>query len=691
MKKTLSAILYILLLVTPAAARVSDSEAFEQWKDDKYSMFIHFGLYSVLGGVWDGKPVLDGYSEQIQSFAGIFSDWYASTADEFDPVNFDADEIAVLAKKAGMRSIIFTTKHHDGFSMFDTKTSDYTSVAATPSRRDFVKEMAEACERNGLKFGLYFSLIDWHFPYAYPISSHNADFVTPQHHELNKAQVRELLTGYGPISELWFDMGSLRPEQSRELFDLVKELQPDCMVSGRLGNDMYDFAVMADNKLPETALHAPWQSAASMFAETWSYRSWQERGEVADKVAEKLRSLIDVVSRGGNYLLNIGPMGDGAVVPFERDVLLEVGEWLERNGEYIYATEASPFRNEFAWGKVTRKGNRLHLFLSGSYPEDGKIVLPVNGYRLKKGINAVCRQNKGECIVDVTKEQYEDKADVQVVVLEFDKVVEPFHSYEVLPYGQLLSSENASADYSYSCFDYYSNYRSTVAYNWMVEGTGKMKEVMLAYTADEVGRVVNLEVDGRNYEVILDDADRYTVAEKGEIEVAEVSFGRLRGGVFDNWHNWGAYDFSALPASENEVSLEVRPFSNYLMYTEFEVPYDGLYVFGYTAGNGAELVLDGKQVAKHLNPYGEKCRKQQLLLNLTAGRHSLAVRAYNRFEKELTVSLKPADEAALYRKKVVLQETVSSKVHNIRISAADMLSGHTDCGLNNVKIFVSMK
>ena len=127
------------------------------------------------------------------------------------------------------------------------------------------------------------------------------------------------------------------------------------------------------------------------------------------------------------------------------------------------------------------------------------------------------------------------------------------------------------------------------------------------------------------------------------------------------------------------------------MKTEFEVPYQGLYVFEYTAGNGAELVLDGKQVTKHLNPYGEKCRTQQLLLDVTAGKHTLAVRAYNRFEKELKVSLKPADDAALYRKKVVLEDTMSSKVHNIRISATDMLSGHTDCGLNNVKIFVSMK
>lgn len=167
-------------------------------------------------------------------------------------------------------------------------------------------------------------------------------------------------------------MGANTPAQSKELYELVHQYQPDCMVSGRLGNDWYDFCVMADNDYPDKTLHAPWQSAASMFDETWGYRAWQDRGCIENKVREKTRSLINVVSRGGNYLLNIGPKGNGAVVDFEKEVLEQVGDWLSRYGYAVYQTEASPFQEEFTWGEVTRKDNHLYLFLSGKYPADGK-------------------------------------------------------------------------------------------------------------------------------------------------------------------------------------------------------------------------------------------------------------------------------------------------------------------------------
>ena len=673
--KKITTILASLLIPLLAFAQNAPGEAFERWKGDKYSMFIHFGLYSHLGGVWEGEPVRSGYSEQIQSFAGIFGDWYAETADVFDPKAFDAREIVALAKQAGMRSIVFTTKHHDGFCMFDTKTTDYNSVDLTPSGRDYVRELSEACSEAGMKFGLYFSLIDWNYPHAYPISSHNCDFVTPQHHEFSKAQVRELLTNYGPISELWFDMGSLQPQQSKELYDLVKELQPDCMVSGRLGNDVYDFAVMADNKLPDVTLHAPWQSAASMFSETWSYRSWQERGKVEDKVAEKLRSLIDVVSRGGNYLLNIGPDGTGAVVPFEREVLLKIGKWLEENGDAIYDTQPSPYKEEFEWGDVTIKGNDMYLLLTGTYPKEGYIELKLGN------------PQKTGCRVKVDKDMYADPADVHVI-----KVNAGGDSWRQVSWAGAdgtLSWKNATPDFSYSCFDYYSNYRSTVAYNWSVASRSKVKGVELKYAMSDAGKKVKVQVADKEYEVTLGMENEQPL--KNDVKIVSSSFGRMRGGTFDRNTSLEGVQWTELDSPE--MQCDIRPFSNYLMKVVLKASDACRVHLNVITGNGMELlVLDNKTgkyvpMMKHLNPYRATAYAESVILDLEKGDNEIVLRSFNRFERTLQMSMSVHPQQVEYAQALMFDEPVSAHMGVIvRVSSADNESEHTDCKLHNLNI-----
>ena len=642
------------------------------WQGDRYSMFIHFGLYSHFGGVWDGEPVRQGYSEQIQSFAGIFSDWYGEEAYNFRPDAFDADEIARLAKDGGMRSIVFTSKHHDGFCMFDTKTTGYSSVKMMPCGRDFVREISEACERHGLKFGLYFSLIDWNYPHAYPISSHNADFITPQHHEFSKAQVRELLTNYGPVAELWFDMGSLEPWQSRELYDLVKELQPDCMVSGRLGNDVYDFAVMADNKLPESALHAPWQSAASMFPETWSYRSWQDRGRVEDKVAEKLRSLIKVVSHGGNYLLNIGPASDGSVVPFEAEVIRSIGDWLRENGDAIYGSQPSPFIEEFEWGDVTVKGDDMYLLLTGKYPKTGYIEL---------------KSNKIGCRVDVDRKMYADPTDVHVIKVEsWGKV-----SRKVSPVGvyDVLSWKNATPDYSYSCFDYYSNYRSTVAYNWGVFSREEVKGMRFTYAMSDAGRKVKVQVGEKEYEMTLGLEENKEL--DGNVEIIASSFGRMRGGTFDRNISLEGVRWEELDAPE--IQCESSPFSNYLMKVVLKASKPCRVHLNTITGNGMELLVRDQKTGeyvtmmKHLNPYRSTAFSESVLLDLEEGDNEIILRSYNRFERELIMSIGVHHEQQEFTRTLVFDEPVNTQRRlPLRISSADNQSEHTDCKLHNVRI-----
>ena len=668
-------LLMVALVCIGASAQIAQ-EAYNKWHQNKYSMFIHFGLYSAYGGVYNGKPVTFGYSEQIQSFAGIFSDWYADTALEFDPIKFNADEIVSLAKEAGMRSIVITTKHHDGFCMFKTATTEYNSVDATPSKRDYVKELSEACRRGGINFAMYYSLIDWNFPHAYPISSHNCDFITPQHHEFSKAQVTELLTNYGPISELWFDMGSNQPEQSKELYELVHKLQPDCMVSGRLGNGWYDFAVMADNKYPEGALQAPWQSAASMFDETWSYRSWQKRGDKHEKAMEKLRSLINVVSHGGNFLLNIGPRGDGSVVEFESDVLKEIGAWLKENGEAIYGTEASPFREDFAWGKSTRKANKLYLILSGKYPTNGTIELSLPGYKLQdsKGILTSANMKGNKLLVNLPENAYNNQ-DIEVVELTFDR--------EVLP--QTNANDTRTSNYSYDCFDYYSNYRSTVSYEWGLPKKNTTK-VELTYTPEELGKEIMLN-------------DQPVKLEGGKAITLKVDSKTTWGKRYVCGPEFNLFDHASTintnldkvplrkggewkEMTEEKITLPVNIIEDYFMMQTVESPKEQDILLDVAAGNGIELFVNGVSVMKHLNPYRCKYREEKVLVHLKKGTNQLVLRAYNRFEKKTSFMLRPSSEQVIYKQNVVL----NTPTDRVKVRRTGLATQHTDTELHNLQV-----
>ncbi|MBD8899974.1 alpha-L-fucosidase [Rhodanobacter sp. DHG33] len=345
----------------------------QAWQARKFGLFIHFGLYSELGGVWDGKRITQGYSEQIQSFAPVPIDQYEALAKRFDPEKFDPDAIVALAKAAGMKFIVITAKHHDGFAMFHTAQDKYDIVDATPYKRDVVKELADACARAHMPFGVYYSTIDWHWMHGQYLPD-NDNPITPAQADFNVAQIRELMSHYGPISEVWFDMGKPTPAQSARFARTVHELQPQTMVSGRVWNHQGDFSVMGDNSEPGEGMEKPWQSPASMFPETWGYRSWQVRDDLPGKVRENIARLVRVVSAGGNYILNIGPEGDGSVVPYEADVLRGIGAWLKPRGEAIYGTHASPFE-KLDFGYATLGASTLYLFVEKP-PADGVLHLP---------------------------------------------------------------------------------------------------------------------------------------------------------------------------------------------------------------------------------------------------------------------------------------------------------------------------
>ena len=684
----------LLLLLVAVQLLPAQQKPAQKWLDQKFSLFIHFGLYSQYGGVYDDKPVTRGYSEQIQSFAGIFSDWYADAAREFNPVNWNPDSIVALAKKAGMRSIVFTSKHHDGFCMYHSNYTGFNIVDATPYKRDLMKELAEACKRGGIDFAVYFSLIDWHFPQAYPISSHNADPLTPEHYAFNLKQVEEIMTNYGPISEIWFDMGSLTAEQSRGLYELVNRLQPECMISGRLGNNYVDFSVMADNEYPDYKIGVPWQTAASMFDETWGYRSWQERGNAQDKVNEKIASLIKVISRGGNYLLNIGPRGDGSVVEFEKEVLLKMGAWTNANAEAIYATKANPFPHAFSWGDITTRDNSLYLFVR----KDNQAI-DLNGFNgkitdvsvLASGEKCRYQQNLKSNSVQISLPENPENIPVTVLKVSFED------RFTVLPKDivstGLLTAENAVPEFGHSSADYYCGYKSLTGYGWHFRKSGSQLSPTVFFTENEKGKNILLTLDGKTLETSLNPQDSTVVKTKNAFawgnqyrKKGKGVFGyveeenRLSPEIDTTWKNIGTMKYG------ERQQMELRSRESLLVLQEIQSSANQDAAIEISSGCAAYIILNGKYITAYFPTPGVEFQKKILVLPVKKGNNQLIIKFFNRNTEELMYSLKPLEKWTVYRMKLPSFNLNSTATHQFNVKAANPPSKVAPLEMSNIRV-----
>ncbi len=335
----------------------------QKWfKEAKYGLFIHWGLYSILAGEYEGKRT-NNIAEWIMLDFKIPATEYRKLAPQFNPSNFDAREIVKRAKSWGMKYIVFTTKHHEGFAMWHSKCNSYNVVEASPFGRDVVKELQLACEEFGLKLGLYYSQAqDWDDDNGYWYAEDNSkkDF-RKYLDEKCKPQIRELLTEYGDIGLIWFDTPvDMTKEESEELYDYVKSLQPNCVISGRIGHGMGEYLTTGDNFIPSTHLNGDWEVPATL-NDTWGYSNVDEHWKKADDIIELLAK---INSRGGNYLLNVGPDADGNIPQGSLEVLDEVGRYVAANEEAIIGTKYfGDYCYDIQGIYFTRKDHKIYLHM----------------------------------------------------------------------------------------------------------------------------------------------------------------------------------------------------------------------------------------------------------------------------------------------------------------------------------------
>jgi alpha-L-fucosidase len=365
------------------------------WRDARFGMFVHWGLYAVPAGTYKGKRI-DGIGEWIMNSAPIPIEEYEKFADAFNPIGFNADEWVRLAKNAGMKYIVITSKHHDGFCLWDSKVTEWDMMDATPFGRDILAELAAACKRHKIKLCFYHSIMDWHHPDAqapfYPNyndtnrSNPNFDRYVEQY---MKPQLAELLANYGPLGVMWFDGEWIKDwtePKGKELYAWLRELQPDLIINNRVGKgrkgmeglsagDDYagDFGT-PEQQVPATGLPGvDWETCMTM-NDTWGYKAYDENWKSSEDL---IRHLVDIASKGGNFLLNVGPTPEGLIPAASVARLEAMGRWMAVNGESIYGTTASPIGRP-SWGRCTAQGNRLYLHVF-DWPTDGRLSLSLPG------------------------------------------------------------------------------------------------------------------------------------------------------------------------------------------------------------------------------------------------------------------------------------------------------------------------
>jgi alpha-L-fucosidase len=352
------------------------------WREAKFGMFIHWGVYAVPAGTYDGKQI-GGIGEWIMRNGQIPVAPYRAFANDFNPVKYDPAAWASLAKEAGMRYMVITSKHHDGFTLFPTAASKWNIVDATPWKKDLIGPLADAARAQGLKFGLYYSQAqDWTNPGGAKAGMKDGEGWDDAHKgsfdkyidEIAVPQTREILTRYQP-DVLWWDTPVLMNNERAEKLARLLSIKPGIIHNNRLGGGYKGDTETPEQHIPATGFPGrDWETCMTM-NDTWGFKSYDHNWK---PLSTLITNLVDIASKGGNYLLNVGPTAEGEIPAESIKLLKEVGAWMKVNGESIYGTHASPFK-KLAWGRCTTKfaGDDTILYLQVlNWPQDGKLKVP---------------------------------------------------------------------------------------------------------------------------------------------------------------------------------------------------------------------------------------------------------------------------------------------------------------------------
>lgn len=502
---------------------VAERDARMEWfRVARFGMFIHWGVYAVPAGTHEGKKI-DGIGEWIMSKGEIPMAEYQKYAKEFNPIKYDPEAWVKLAKEAGMKYIVITSKHHDGFALFDSKVSKWDVMDASPYGKDLIAPLAEACKKNGIKLGLYYSQAqDWNQGGSARGNEYKGKWDPAQEHDMDDyiktiavPQVKEILTQYKPAILWWDTPRGMNDERAEQFLPLLK-LAPGIIHNNRLGGKYKGDISTPEQHIPGTGLPGDWESCMTM-NKTWGYKSYDNKWKSTETLVQ---NLVDIASKGGNYLLNVGPTAEGLIPEPSIERLKNIGVWMDKNSESIYGTSASPCRTP-AWGRITtlKKGKNTTLYLNVfDWPESGTIFLPITNkvtscnllvdksqkYKTKTDEQGTTISLVGEA-PDAISSVVVLKLSGKPVVSDADKIKQNEDGTVLLPAQKSIINNVIGSHVTYNkvndCIDQWSNKKATVDWDFTVDKAGTYTISM--HIASEEESLIELIVAGQTIQTKL--------------------------------------------------------------------------------------------------------------------------------------------------------------------------------------------